>query len=321
MNGRDGLTYVYAVAADTPALRASLDGVQGISGVPVFLLGGQRPGVDAGTVQGGGPDAVAFVASRVPADEFDEPTLKERFEDLEWLEGVARAHHEVVQAVGRHGTVLPLRMATVYQNDERARQALAAQRQAFAERLSLLRGSSEFGVKLYVCPAVPPEDGGNPADSPDASSLSPGKAYLRSRRAQHRARENRYEPAERAAARVEELASRFSTHRVRHPAQRGALAGPEENVLNDAYLVPADQADEFRSTLAGAVEDIDGVRMEVTGPWAPYSFAMPPPPTYESATSEHPSSEHPSSETVTSEPIASEPPAAQRSAERNGRTP
>ncbi|MFD0141675.1 MULTISPECIES: GvpL/GvpF family gas vesicle protein [unclassified Streptomyces] len=320
MNGREGLTYVYAVAADTPALRASLDGVQGISGAPVFLLGGHRPDVDTGAEQGSGPDAVAFVSSRVPADEFDEPNLKERFEDLEWLEGVARSHHEVVQAVGRHGTVLPLRMATVYQNDERARQALAAQRHAFAERLSLLRGRSEFGVKLYVSPAAPPENGVNSADSPDTSSLSPGKAYLRSRRAQHHARESRYEPAERAAARVEELASRFSTHRVRHPAQRGALAGPEENVLNDAYLVPADRADEFRSALTGAMEGVDGVRMEVTGPWAPYSFAMPPPAS-EPTASEPATSEPTASEPPASEPATSEPPAPQRSVQRDGRTP
>ncbi|MEU6987886.1 GvpL/GvpF family gas vesicle protein [Streptomyces sp. NPDC046324] len=309
MNGQDGLTYVYAVAADTRALRESLTGVRGISGAPVFLLGEREPDADTDTGTGtgtdtvpGSPDAVAFVTSRVSPEEFDEPTLKERFEDLEWLEGVARAHHEVVQSVARHDTVLPLRMATVYQSDGRARKALAAQRHAFVERLSLLHGRSELGVKLYVTPTGPPEGGGSPADSPDAAPLSPGKAYLRSRRAQHRAQESRYELAERAAERVEALASRFSTHRVRHPAQRGELAGPEENVLNDAYLVPADQADEFRSALAGVVEDVDGVRIEVTGPWAPYSFAMPPPPA--------------------SEPSASQPSAAQQpSADREGRAP
>ncbi|MGA5873321.1 GvpL/GvpF family gas vesicle protein [Streptomyces cinereoruber] len=262
MNASEDLTYVYAAVPDTREVRAALGELRGVSGAPVSLLA-------AGTAP------VAFVVSRVAPDEFDERTLKARFEDLEWLEGVARAHHEVVQTVARHDTVLPLRLATVYQNDDRARRALTAQSRAFTERIALLRGRSEFGVKLYVSPTGPPDPReGTAADS----SLTPGKAYLRSRRAQHSAQETRYRHAQEAAARVEALAYRFSTHRVRHPAQRGALAGPEENVLNDAYLVPHDRAEEFRTALTGAVEGLDGVRVEVTGPWAPYSFATPSPP-------------------------------------------
>ncbi|WP_030212327.1 GvpL/GvpF family gas vesicle protein [Streptomyces bikiniensis] len=271
MNAREDLTYVYAAVPDTREVRASLGGLRGVSGAPVSLLA-------AGTAP------VAFVVSRVAPDEFDERTLKARFEDLEWLEGVARAHHEVVQTVARHDTVLPLRLATVYQNDDRARRALTDQSRAFTERIALLRGRSEFGVKLYVSPAGSTDrtgrtDGAESREgAADDASLTPGKAYLRRRRAQHSAQETRYRYAQEAAARVEALAPRFSTHRVRHPAQTGALAGPEENVLNDAYLVPHDRAEEFRTALAAAVEGLDGVRVEVTGPWAPYSFATPSPP-------------------------------------------
>ncbi|MFF5636109.1 GvpL/GvpF family gas vesicle protein [Streptomyces sp. NPDC012825] len=273
MNTDGDLTYVYAAAPDTREVRASLQGLRGVSGAPVSLL----------PLPAAGPDPVAFVVSRVAPDEFDERTLKARFEDLEWLEGVARAHHEVVQTVARHDTVLPLRLATVYQDDDRARRALAAQHHAFAERIALLRGRSEFGVKLYVHPTGSTSPAADPTGSPESredaadASLSPGKAYLRRRRAQHSAQEVRYRHAQEAAERVEALASRFSTQRVRHPAQRGALAGPEENVLNDAYLVPHDRAEEFRTVLAAAMEGLDGVRAEVTGPWAPYSFATPPP--------------------------------------------
>ncbi|MFF0473542.1 GvpL/GvpF family gas vesicle protein [Streptomyces sp. NPDC004284] len=284
MNGHDGLTYVYAAAPDTRRLRAELVGVRGVSGAPVSLLGllgeSENERVPDGTPRTSGPkDAVAFVISRVAPHEFDERALKRRFEDLEWLEGVARAHNEVVQTIARHHTVLPLRLATVYQNDDRARRALVAQRPALAERIALLRGQSEFGVKLYVSSAAPSEGqrGEAVADSGDTAGLSPGKAYLRRRRAQHSAQESRYLHARQAAERIEALASRFTPHRVRHPAQRGALAGPDENVLNDAYLVPDERADAFRAALTTVTQDIDGVRIEVTGPWAPYSFAMPPP--------------------------------------------
>lgn len=286
MNSHDGLTYVYAAAPDTRRLRAGLVGVRGVAGAPVSLLGlpgesesnnENAPDDTPGTSDA--EDAVAFVISHVAPDEFDERALKQRFEDLEWLEGVARAHNEVVQTIARHGTVLPLRLATVYQNDDRARRALAAQCHAFAERIGLLRGHSEFGVKLYVTTAAPPEEthGGTDARSGDTAALSPGKAYLRRRRAQHTARESHHLHAQQAAERLEALTARFTPHRVRHPVQRGALAGPDENVLNDAYLVPDDRADAFRAAVTAAAQDLEGVRIDVTGPWAPYSFAMPAP--------------------------------------------
>lgn len=271
MTGGENLTYVYAVVADSPELRTVLSGVHGVSGAPVSHLGEGTPATTPT-----GPDP-AFVISRVTAREYDERTLKARFEDLEWLEAVARAHHEVVQTIARHDTVLPLRLATLYQDDDRAREALAARRGVFAERLALLHGRSEWGVKVYVSSAGPPQDGAA-AGPANTTTLGPGKAYLRRRRAQHTVQETHYRNAQAAAENIEALAARYTTHRVRHPAQRGALAGPEENVLNDAYLVPDDRAQSFRTALAAVAVDIDGVRVVVTGPWAPYSFAMPPPP-------------------------------------------
>ncbi|WP_406336895.1 GvpL/GvpF family gas vesicle protein [Streptomyces zaomyceticus] len=289
MTGAENLTYVYAVVPDTGRVRTAVEGVRGVSGAAVTLLGEDAPpeGEDAPPageevpLEGEDPASpVVFVISRVASHEFDERTLKARFEDLEWLEDIARAHHEVVQVISRQDTVLPLRLATLYQDDERAREALAAQRQVFAERIALLRDRSEWGVKLYINAPVPPKDSGadGAGSTGSTGTLSPGKAYLQRRRAQHSVREDHYRNAQEAAQRIDALVARFRTYRVRHPAQHGALAGPEENVLNDAYLVPDDRIESFRAALAAVAADLDGVRVEVTGPWAPYSFAMPPQP-------------------------------------------
>ncbi|MEI5010983.1 GvpL/GvpF family gas vesicle protein [Streptomyces sp. PmtA] len=37
-----------------------------------------------------------------------------------------------------------------------------------------------------------------------------------------------------------------------------------------------DRAEAFRDEVSRAADDLDGVRVELTGPWAPYSFATPP---------------------------------------------
>ncbi|MFF5970118.1 GvpL/GvpF family gas vesicle protein [Streptomyces sp. NPDC012769] len=274
--GTGTVTYVYAVASPTRSLRERLPALRGIADAAVRLLPDPREG---GPDQG--PDPLAFVVSHVPREDFDETALKSRFEDLGWLESVARAHHDVVQAVADHATVLPLRMATIYEDDVRARQVLTAQHPDFARHLARLHAHTEYGVKI----SVPPESAADAAaedttaadtTTADATTpLSPGKAYLRRRRARHHARESVYGQAQRAAATVEEIAARFTSYRVRHAPQRGTLAGPDENVVNDSYLVPDDRAEHFRAALAEAAERFPGIRIDVTGPWAPYSFATP----------------------------------------------
>ncbi|MFF0750730.1 GvpL/GvpF family gas vesicle protein [Streptomyces sp. NPDC004267] len=288
MNGEPGLTYVYAVAAGTPGLDESLTGLRGVGDAPVTFLDPGRPG----------SPAPVFVVSRVPADEWREEALRSRFEDLGWLEGTARAHHGVIQALTEHTIVLPLRLATLYQNDDRAREALREQQDAFAARLALLARHAEYGVKVYIAagaataddihaeaPAQPtapaadaPHDQARAHSTAPADDPSPGKAYLRARRAQHHAREDRYLQARQAADRIAAVAAPLATHAVRHPAQTGPLTRGEngENVLNDAYLVPDEKAEAFRAALDKAGQGLPGIRIEVTGPWAPYSFAMPP---------------------------------------------
>ncbi|WP_043192506.1 GvpL/GvpF family gas vesicle protein [Streptomyces sp. NRRL F-2664] len=271
MTGEPTLTYVYAVAVATPGLDTFVAALRGVGDAPVTVL--SLPEEDPG------PAAPAFVTSEVAHADWHEEALRVRFEDLAWLEATARAHHHVIQALSDGTTILPLRMATLYQDRERALAALREQRSAFAERLALLAHHAEYGVKVYVRPDTGTgtgADGAAPAAAPPAAG-SPGKAYLQARKRQHHAREDRYQQAARAAERIAAAAAPHATHAVRHPTQAGPLARGEsgENVLNDAYLVPEDRAEAFRRAVERAGEDLPGVRVDVTGPWAPYSFAMP----------------------------------------------
>ncbi|MEW2412832.1 GvpL/GvpF family gas vesicle protein [Streptomyces sp. NPDC046866] len=259
MNGAPApaLTYVYAVIPPAPAaLRELLPTLKGVAGAPVALLSAEDP--------------VSFAVSAVPRADFDETALKTRFEDLRWLEETARAHHHVIEVLAAHTTVLPLRMATLYQDPAGALDALRAQSGAFTAQLARLSGHAEYGVKIYVRPAERDRAPAAPA------ATSPGKAYLAARRAQQHAHEDHYRQAQVATERIADLARRHTAGQVRHPAQSGPLASAaEENVLNDAYLVPDGGADAFRAAVAGAARDLPGIRIEVTGPWAPYSFAAP----------------------------------------------
>ncbi|MGK4585249.1 GvpL/GvpF family gas vesicle protein [Kitasatospora sp. HPMI-4] len=247
------LTYTYAVAQNADALRQTVDGLVGVSGAPVHLVH---------TAHGG----VVAAVSQVPEEDFDEAALSRHLEDLEWLEALARAHHRVIEAIAACTTVLPLRLATVYLDDNRVRAVLDNRWDVFLGQLCRLAGHVEWGVKLYI--DAPPIA---PTPSPD---LSPGRAYLRQRRAEKDSRQDAFRAAERAAERIEAVARVYAVDRVRHRPQEGELAvGPGVNVCNDAYLVPLDRADSFRADILHSTESLAGVRVDVTGPWVPYSFA------------------------------------------------
>ncbi|MFD3471082.1 GvpL/GvpF family gas vesicle protein [Streptomyces sp. NPDC058682] len=270
MNTPGSLTYVYVVTHRTGPLGDYLAGLHGIGRAPLRILPLTTDPTDSAPSTS--LASLAFVASDVPEQDFNETALKNHFEDLDWLEYVARTHHDVVQAVAARAPVLPLRMATVYQDDHRARLALSAQQGVFGQRLDQLRAHTEYGVKISLTPeATQP-----PPETP-APTASPGKAYLQARRAQRHSRDAVYQQAEQAAETIEAIASRHATQRVRHAPQRGELTGPQENVFNDAYLIPDDQAGQFQAAIADAAQRFPDLHIEVTGPWAPYSFAMPAP--------------------------------------------
>lgn len=254
--------YVFAVGR-SGRLEAAAAGLTGPSGAPVR------------TVDGAGLTALV---SDVPAGMYDEAGLKAQLEDLERLEALARTHHGVVAAAYEHATVLPMRLATVYLDDERVSSMLSERREEFEALLSRLEGHVEWGVKVY---ADPREASAGPASEPSpgagAASGSPGRAYLQQRRRQRSAHRDAYRAAGAVAERVAELAGEIASAKVAHRPQQGELAaGPGENIANDAYLVPDSRSEEFRAAVDGVAEDVPGVRVELTGPWAPYSFATPP---------------------------------------------
>ncbi|MDN0197262.1 GvpL/GvpF family gas vesicle protein [Streptomyces sp. S.PNR 29] len=257
------IVYAYAVLHRTPQAAEAVADVRGVAGEPIRLVDPTDR-----------TSQLAAAVGRVPAADFDETPLKAHLENLDRLEAMARAHHAVVAAFAGHGTaVLPLRLATVYRDEERVRQALDLRHDFFLTLLDRVTGHVELGVKIYAAPTAAPPG----TDSAQAAGLGAGRAYLAGRRRQRRTAEDAWEAATRTAARLTETARALAVDRVAHRPQRSDLAGPAPgpNVSNDAYLVPTDRVDDFRARVLAAAEAQPGVHVEVTGPWAPYSFTLP----------------------------------------------
>ncbi|WP_225802746.1 GvpL/GvpF family gas vesicle protein [Streptomyces sp. NK15101] len=254
LDAAEEMSYVYALGrVDEPALRDAVARLAGVDGGALRL------------VESAG---LAAVVSSVPSDAFGEQGLRTQLEDMARLEAVARAHHAVVDAVFAGATVLPLRLATVYLDDARVAGMLTAGRVRFLDLLARLDGHVELGVKVYADAGVaaPPEA--------EVVAESPGRAYLQRRRAQRRSTQDLYRAAAGVAEEAARVAEGLSRARVVHRPQQGGLAPARgENIANEAYLVPVGEAGRFMTALGGSADATPGVRVEVTGPWAPYSFA------------------------------------------------
>lgn len=246
----DTLTYVYAIARDVdPGVAGAL---RGVGGRPVR------------TVQGGG---VVAAVSDVDRAEFEERALEERLEDLEWLAATARAHHHVVDTLGRDHLVAPLALATVYFDDDRVRDVLEQGREGFAAVLDRLAGRAEWGLKVYGRRGPRPDT--NTGDRPRS-----GAEYLRRRRQALRDGDAALDEAREAAAEVDGAVSALAAATRSHRLQDATLSGrADPMVLNRAYLVPVERTGELRELVA-ALDEHPRIRVELTGPWVPYSFAQ-----------------------------------------------
>ncbi|WP_155057410.1 GvpL/GvpF family gas vesicle protein [Streptomyces blattellae] len=244
-----GLRYVYAVCR--PFRSALQTQLKGVAGEPPKQL----------THHG-----LVAVLSTVPERDFAEEPLRAHLEDLDWLTETARAHQSVIDALTVVTTPLPLRLATVFRDDSGVRIMMEAREAEFRRTLDRLEGRVEWGVKVYA--EAEPAENGPPAGTPTS-----GRDYLRQRRSRARAHDDMWQHAETFASRLHATLSERAEDSRLHAPQNASLSGASgRNVLNAAYLVPRADSESFVELVDRTKDEEAGIRVELTGPWAAYSF-------------------------------------------------
>jgi hypothetical protein len=178
------------------------------------------------------------VVSTVPEGDFAAAPLRDHLADPDWLAATARAHQGVVDALTTVTTPLPLGVATVFRDDSGVRTMMEAREADFLHTLDRLEGRVEWGVMLYADPS-----GKEPA------------------------------PAGEFARTLHERLSRYAEDSRLHPPPKASPTGaPERNLFCAAYLVARANCEEFVELVDRAKGETPGVRVELAGPWAAYSF-------------------------------------------------
>lgn len=235
-------------------------------------------GVAGAKVRAAVAGGFTVLVSDVDLGDFGEVALRRNLENLAWLEEVARAHHNVIDAAARLFPLLPTRLATVYSSDRAMAGVLARHCQELRAALRRVGGRVEWGVKAYAVPEAATRDGEEPgpakAGRTGTGAGGAGLAYLSRRRAQLTARESSRQAALAGARAIHaELSGRAAQARL-HPPQSAQLSGDRmAMLLNAAYLLDASASAGFASAVAAAATAHPELRVELTGPWPPYSFA------------------------------------------------
>jgi gas vesicle protein GvpL/GvpF len=212
-------------------------------------------------------ERLAAVVSPVPLADFGEERLRERLADMDWLERTARAHELALETVGRHATLIPMRLCSVYRNETGVKEMLAREAKALEEALVHLDGKTEWGLKVFAPSTTATSTDGEPGAS--------GTEYMQRRRSDRDRRRNADQELHDDCVAIHERLAAVVADALTSPPQRPEVSGHAgQMLLNGVYLVEDDQLNTFL-TLVDQLKArylTDGLELQVTGPWPAYNF-------------------------------------------------
>jgi hypothetical protein len=235
----------------------------------LYLYGVSRAAGKAKVAKGGSPgiDGVSAVrtiacgdfecwVSDVDHAEFARE-MERNLENLEWLALHSVRHQQVVGEVGARMAIVPARFGTIFSGEAALIKNIAGRKDALRKVFDRVANADEWGVKVFAEKKAP-------ARVTEARS---GKDYLRQKAAQIRQR------PERNDAELQEFAGALEKT-ASAAAPSGKVSGTQPSLMWQAtFLVARSRRKQWEKVLGTFVARWDGQRrIEVSGPWPPYSF-------------------------------------------------
>jgi len=275
--GAEG-TYLYCFTRPGAARGVDVPGVDGSAAIAEIELG-----------------PVAAVVSRVSLDEFGATKAEENTQNPDWVIPRACRHQQVVRELMARSCVLPVRFGAVFSSEQRLAEIVREKCREIAGFLDSVQGKEEWAVKGIVDPhramawlrAQDPSlsncglriaDCGLKPEirNPKSEMPSPGARYLADRKAHLVVRE-RLRPWCRAMAEqvqalldpAAEAARPLKLHAWSGSGQVGQM------FFHRAYLLPREGVAAFLGHVerVGGTCSEQGLSLETSGPWPPYTFA------------------------------------------------
>ncbi len=260
---RDEGLYAYCVLLDPEDVDPGMVGMEGNG--PVYVVPYQRLGM---------------AVSRVHLDEFAPERMREKLQNLAWVETRVRLHEEVVEGIMRDRSVVPIKFGTVYLDEKGVRDFLARHEGELSESLEELSGKEEWNVRVFVAKeglraSIERSDERLLRMNREIEGMPPGWAYFLGKKKDLLL-------VEETERKLREWGEEF-LGRLRGVAEEVVLnkripmndaGGGGEMVLNVAFLVTRARLGEFCRALDELSDQYgeEGFSFRCSGPWPPYNF-------------------------------------------------
>jgi hypothetical protein len=212
---------------------------------------------------------LCLVATDAPLARYGPEPIERRLRDLRWVSACALAHEAVVEHFARLGTIVPMKLFTLFSSDERALQDIRRARPRLERLFVRLAGRQEWGLRV----AFDDTRVRRRTAATDARRPATGTAFLLGKQAEQTAARQALAGAQREAERVYRVLARLADDVRRRPPVD--VPGATPLLVDAALLVPAASATRFRGAVKAESEAAAprGARVTLTGPWPPYTFA------------------------------------------------
>jgi len=256
-------TYVYGVVKVAARAKAvALKIAKGAKGLPE----GEPPRlIDAG-------GDYRLVVSTVPLPTYSAESIEGKLRDLDWIGVAAAAHEMVLEGAAESGTVVPMKLFTIFNDDARAIAHVVRMKRELDRVVTKIAGCDEWGLRILFDEGQALERKRAEQMAKDARTPVSGTSFLLRKKAQEETRRVLTFEAKEEVDGLFDRLKRASKKAVRRPPPNRELAG---RVLLDAvFLVPRKGTSTFKSTIAGTAEELvrEGYQITLTGPWPAYSF-------------------------------------------------
>jgi hypothetical protein len=184
--------------------------------------------------------------------------VERNMENLEWLALHGVRHQQVVGEVAEQRTIVPARFGTVFSGEPALVKDVQSRKAALKKVFARVAGGDEWGVKVFADRQV---------TAVAVTAARSGKEYLQQKAARLKKRPERNDQE------LKELVTALEKIAT-DSAPSGKVSGAQPNLLWQAtFLVPRGKRRLWDQMLTNFVERWEGRRrIEVNGPWPPYSF-------------------------------------------------
>ncbi|MEN0019516.1 MAG: GvpL/GvpF family gas vesicle protein [Planctomycetota bacterium] len=209
----------------------------------------------------------------VPATMFIGDDADARLQDVTWLSPRAARHESILQEAAARAPIMPIGFGSVFTSSDRIAETLAEHADDITEFFATSADCDEWSIKAWVDRDAAIAQA-RASIARERTNTGGGAAYLRARRMDDEA--ERF-AEDHALALVDDLLDQIDPCIV-DAVERRVVEADEDSgrwtIAHVALLIHRDVRAAFDSTLdeAAALLDAEGIHLELSGPWAPYSF-------------------------------------------------